>query len=383
MAQSGGNSHSLAADKVGASLSGGVAMMMRTIDLMTVRMQLGERFPAISERLHAQLQKDLKQALTGFGWFWPMGDLFYRIVLWGITESEADALVQRLLKQLHSNLRSLKFDTTGLFIPVNAAHLDRRGRPRIDAIQSLEEGDVEVAVSPPVEQKGPAFAFEPIWNVRKGVVSAFRCIRLNPASAAPATLGEPLIAELQEVTRWGIEDQAVLQHAITEWSKLPPESPCLMIVPVRFETLASAGPRRDYLGLCGDMPHPLRRLLIFEIEQIPDGVMAERLLDVTRYVKSFCRAVMTRVSLEFQHFEAINKAGIPIVACQIGSARNEQKSLQLMERFVERAERHKLQSAVFGIRSVSLTTAALGAGFVYIGGEAVSTPARAPRGLLQ
>src|SRR5258708_33122807 len=129
MAQSGGNSHSLAADKVGASLSGGVAMMMRTIDLMTVRMQLGERFPAISERLHAQLQKDLKQALTGFGWFWPMGGLFYLIVLWGITESEADALVQRLLKQLHSNLRSLKFDTTGLFIPVNAAHFSAVAGP--------------------------------------------------------------------------------------------------------------------------------------------------------------------------------------------------------------------------------------------------------------
>jgi hypothetical protein len=72
-----------------------------------------------------------------------------------------------------------------------------------------------------------------------------------------------------------------------------------------------------------------------------------------------------------------------VVSCHVLAMQNEHSVLQGMDRFVEGAERQKLQTCIYGIQSVSLTTAALAAGFVYIGGEAVSSLGDAPRGLFK
>jgi hypothetical protein len=363
---------------------GATPALVRTIDLTTVRVHVGTRFSAIADQLHARMRQDMQQMLGANGWFNPIGDLFYLIVLWGTNEEAASDLLQRLLKRVHGHLRDLKIDTAGLFIPVNAAHLDRRGRAKVDAIQSLEEGDD--AASAPTPASVPAedrasFAFEPVWNVRQGVVSAFRCIRLE--SSSTATNGELADADKGDTARLASQDQGLLRHAVSEWSKLPSDAVCLLIVPVHFEMLAGAGSRREYLTACASVPAPLKRLLIFEIDHMPDGVLPARLLEIARHMKPFCRAVTARVSFDYQGFDTVQKAGIPIVACHVGGSRTEQQYLQLMERFVERAEKYKLQTGVYGIRSVSLTTAALAAGFVYIGGEAVSTLAETPRGLFK
>lgn len=363
---------------------GATPALVRTIDLTTVRIHVGPKFAAIVDQLHARLRQDFQQMLGTSGSFNPIGDLFYLVVLWGMNEEAAAELLQRMLKRVHAHLRELKVDTAGLFIPVNAAHLDRRGRPKVDAIQSLEEGDDEPARAPlhasVAAEERSSFAFEPVWNVRQGVVSAFRCVRMG--SSSTATNADAPVTEMAEWTRLASQDQGMLRHAIAEWAKLPADAVCLMIVPVHFETLAGAASRRDYLNICGTIPTPLKRLMIFEIEQLPDGAQTG-LLEIARYMKPFCRAATARVSFEYQGFDAIQKAGIQIVACHVGGTRSEQQCLQLMERFVERAEKYKLQTGVYGIRSVSLTTAALAAGFVYIGGEAVSTLAETPRGLFK
>ncbi len=370
--------------------SGAMPALVRTIDLSNVRVHLGARFPTIVEQLHLRLRQDIPQLVGANGWICPIGNLFYMIVLWGMNEDSATGLVQRFLKRIHAHLRDMQVETAGLFIPVNAAHLDRRGRPRIDAIQSLEEGDGIVepslgdatALLAATPEDRSSFAFEPVWNVRQGVVSAFRCIRMEPIAPA-MTNGEVAVAERVETSRIAGSDLGVLRHAIAEWSRLPADAVCLLIVPVHFDTLAGAGSRRDFLQACGAIPAALKRLLIFEIERIPEGVLSGRLLEVARHMKPFCRSVTALVPFDCQSFDAIQRAGIPIVACNAGGTRSEHQCLPLMERFVERAEKLKLLTGIYGIRSVSLTTAALAAGFVYIGGEAVSSLAETPRGLFK
>lgn len=352
-------------------------MLARTIDLTPVRVHVGARFPAMADRLHALFQKDLTETLDGIGWFGASGDDFYVVVLGSTTQRRADEVLGELVRRLRGHLGALKVDTTGLFIPVNAMHFDHRGRPRLDAIQSLDAENESQPVTPvdlpPAQAKG-RYAFEPVWNVRQGVVSAFRTVRLAAAEdcAAPAEDAAP-----------GLRDSVTLRHAMSEWTKLPGTAVCLVIVPVSFETLATSLTRGEYLRTCELIPPALRRLLIFEIEQIPKGVMAERLIDVSRYLKSYCRSFTCRVAMDFDEFASVQRGGFSVVSCHVHGMANEHAVLQGMDRFVEGAERQKLQTCIYGIQSVSLTTAALAAGFVYIGGEAVSSLGEAPRGLFK
>jgi len=369
-----------APENMGQVRTARTVMLARTIDLTPLHTHVGTRFPALADRLHALFQKDLTEALDEIGWFGASGNDFYVVVLGSTTQQRADEILGQLVQRLRAHLASLKVDTTGLFIPVNAMHFDHRGRPRLDAIQSLDaEEDTRPAPPPEPPMASPSrarYAFEPVWNVRQGVVSAFRTIRL-------AAAGDTAAMAEAEHTAPGLRDIVTLRHAMSEWTKLPGTAVCLMIVPVNFETLATSLTRGEYLRTCELIPPALRRLLIFEVEQIPKGVMAERLIDVSRYLKSYCRSFTCRVALDFDEFASVQRGGFAVVSCHVHGMGSEHAVLQGMDRFVEGAERQKLQTCIYGIQSVSLTTAALAAGFVYIGGEAVSSLGEAPRGLFK
>lgn len=354
-------------------------VILRVLDLRGIRDGMGEEWERRCQQVHGTLQKDLKQLLSERGWFWPHGDNFYFLVFWLGAADVVEDICTRIRAQTSQHLKGLRVDFGELPLPINAGHLDERGRLYVDRNESDEEPAPIEGAAP--EAPEPSFAFEPVWNVRQGVVSAFRCV--SPArDSRIRTVGESLTAEAEQVASDAHQDGLLLAHVIAEWGKLPAGAVCLLIVPVHYETLASAGARRRYLEIAAGMPERLRKFLVFELTHLPAGVMAERLQDLTRYLKRFCRMTTVLTAIGFDQFRVIAKAEISIVSC-VAEGGSERRLFEQMDRFAEGATAQQLQPGIYGVRSPSLTTGAIGSGFVYVGGEAIRSLGEAPVGFFK
>lgn len=62
--------------------SGPAVVTIRALDLSKIRDGMGDEWSRRSQQIHTTLQKDLKQLLSGKGWFWPQADNFYLLVFW-------------------------------------------------------------------------------------------------------------------------------------------------------------------------------------------------------------------------------------------------------------------------------------------------------------
>ncbi len=359
---------------------GPAVVTIRALDLSHIRNGMDEEWSRRSQQVHTLLQKELKQLLSGKGWFWPQSDNFYLLVFWLGSESVVEDICDKIRAAVLHHVRGLRSDYASFTLPINGGHLDERGRFYVDRNESDAAAPSPVETKPP-PSRDPTFVFEPVWNVRQGVVSAFRC-EGQFYDDRMRTIGESMTAEAEQVATDANNDATLLAHVMAEWSKLPQGAVCLLIVPVHYETLASAGARRRYLEIASGMPERLRKFLVFEITHLPVGVMAERLQDLTRYLKRFCRMTTVLTAMGFDQFRVVAKAEIPIVSC-IAEGANEKRLFELMDKYAEGATTYQLQPGIYGVRSASLTTGAIGAGFVYVGGEAIRSLGDAPVGFFK
>jgi hypothetical protein len=159
----------------------------------------------------------------------------------------------------------------------------------------------------------------------------------------------------------------------------------LLSMPVHFETLGAVGRRRQFveaLGKCLDDRG--RKLLRIEIEGVPQGVPPARLIEIVAPLRPHCCAIMLQLPLETTDFSNVRGCGALAIGCDITGHRGAEFMLmQAMNRFARAvADKPGLPSDLHGANSLSMVTAALGAGFAYIDGDAVAKLIDHPRGLV-
>jgi hypothetical protein len=159
----------------------------------------------------------------------------------------------------------------------------------------------------------------------------------------------------------------------------------LLSMPVHFETLGAVGRRRQFveaLGKCLDDRG--RKLLRIEIEGVPQGVPPARLIEIVAPLRPHCCAIMLQLPLETTDFSNVRGCGALAIGCDISGHRGTEFMLmQAMDRFARAiADKAGLPSYLNGANSLSMVTAALGAGFAYIDGDAVAKLIDHPRGLV-
>jgi hypothetical protein len=156
-------------------------------------------------------------------------------------------------------------------------------------------------------------------------------------------------------------------------------------MPVHFETQGAGGRRRQFveaLGKCLDDRG--RKLLLIEIEGVPQGVPPARLIEIVAPLRPHCCAIMLQLPLETTDFSNVRGCGALAIGCDITGHRGPEFMLmQAMNRVARAiADKTGLPSYLHGANSLSMVTAALGAGFAYIDGDAVAKLIDHPRGLV-
>ncbi|HLI22806.1 MAG TPA: hypothetical protein VKV32_16915 [Stellaceae bacterium] len=228
------------------------------------------------------------------------------------------------------------------------------------------------------------YRFRPSWDPGRGVIAAYLCVPQlwDGASGrrreAWLVLGNDTRA-LEEL------DFAVLDHVIGVLQGIVREKRRLLLtVPVRFETLTSGAHRRHYIDKLARLGSDAAALLVVELIAVPDGVPQARLLEIASPLRAQARAVIARLrpdTVEFSQFAGSRIAAVGYdLSRQTGA---ELAVMQQMARFSRGAAKAGIATYVRGVRSVSLATAALGAGFAHLDGDAIAAPVDQPRGIVE
>lgn len=248
----------------------------------------------------------------------------------------------------------------------------RRPLPAIGTL--FEEG-------PDVVPDSLGFFFRPMWSVRRGAVTTYLCYPSVSADgrgphtdyhALPRGEDSSLVGELDLMT---LHNLAAAMAAMRRKGEQ-----VLLAGTVHLKTLENRDTRSEFIAMCQAIPERLRRLMIYEIAGMPlDRAPETRIAQAVSSLRPFVQAVVLRCGLEDRRLSGLRMLGVNAVSLHLGpGAPSEERLLREMNRFVEAAGKAQLRTVAHGLPSKSLATIAIGAGFTYIDGEAVTPPTRAP-----
>ena len=238
---------------------------------------------------------------------------------------------------------------------------------------------------PEPTQKDPLsrlrFAYRPMWDSTLGALSAYLCVGLLPSSPDGDVYRDAESVLAGDPERMALLDFAMLARAAEDFARICRDGfKVLIILNVHFESIAAGARRRRYLeALAQSIPAAAVNLLVVEIADVPDGVLQSRMHELVAPLRPHCRGVSARVRLDSVNFVGLGGKQVHAVGCSIGTNETSEVTIiQHMGRFAREAEKCALPCFIHGIRSLSLTGAALGAGFRYVDGSAVAPPVDRP-----
>ncbi len=231
-----------------------------------------------------------------------------------------------------------------------------------DAHGSADD-DMPPVATRPADADAVQLKFRSIWHTKSKKVTSFACIPSNPTARrrqlTPAETDlENLDAFLAKIT-----GMATVDRQSTNLS-----------FPLHFSTLVDRDTRQRFSDMTRYVAEDVRKRMVLEIVDIP--------LELKTMEREVLKATLTeldcsriaRVPLGTTGFALLKAIGVVSVGCDLSQSRlQESDILPLLDKHVEVANSHGLKTYIHGLNSISLTTAAVCAGFDHIDGETVGS----------
>jgi hypothetical protein len=383
---------------------GPLAGRVNVVGLDKVKAYLGASWERMAERAERIARKVIERHLDQGDIYGSTGNDTYVMVFARLSPEQAqvkclliaDEIAKTLLGEQGGDLLNVKTAATRI-----VGKLDAGGISPIDQIVTslsnvadLLPMAVPVAAAPAAPPLGgrPSsisadvlgglrLAYRPMWDSARNVIAAYLCAAQVPTSDVGSALSDAELAVADDANELARLDSTVQQRVMNDLADLIAEKRRLLItLPVHFESLGQGAWRRNYFAEMTRLDAEGRKLLMVEIVGLPQGVLQSRLLDLIAPLRSLCRGVMLRVPLEMIDLTQVRGCVAAAVGCDLtGQSGSEIVLVQQMNRFARAVERTSMPSYVHGAQTLSLVTAALGAGFNYIDGDAVAKLVDHPR----
>lgn len=371
------------------------------IGLSKIREKLGDRWGRVAERADDITRRAIERRLTAVDVYTRYRELHYLIVFANLPREQAQLkcalIAEEITKRLlGEDLAPDLLEVKTMISPLGDA-VEFEDVPQIESLAArLAEGDSAEAAEPGPRTAAPpdeddiwweaqpqataellsdvAFVYRPMWDVRHKAVTTYACTPIPGPRGPQLHVADPSV--LRRL------DALVQRRVITDLRKLVKANRRMMLtLPVHFETLAAVASRNEYIELCrrGISPEG-GRLLVFELVSIPDGLPQSRLLDLSAILRRFGRSVLMRTPVARTMFRPASETGIAAVGIEApGDSVPEARQMQDMERFAAAARRAGLTTYVHGLQTISLTTAAIAAGFDFIDGDILTSVVDRPQ----
>jgi hypothetical protein len=369
------------------------------IGLSKIRDKLGDRWPKLAERADDITRKAIERRLIEADVYTKYKELHYLIIFAQLTHEQAQLKCALIAEEITKKL--LGDDITPELLEVKTMVSQLEGKFEFEDVPDIEALAAKLgeAPAPAAEAKEDSWweddetsdplakvqlVYRPMWDVKRNAVTTFVCAPALPGPAGRLLVGEAEIPRLDQPAVALRLDQLVQKRVIGDLRKLVEAGQQqLLCLPVHFETLAVNQRRMAYIERCQRGIPPLGiKLLVFELTGVPDGIPQNRLFELATSLKRFSRGVLLRTTLAQPWFRPPAETGISAMGIEhhAGSAVPEAKLIGDMERFATGAKKAGLATYVHGLRTISLTTAAIAAGFDFVDGDIVTSVVEQPRG---
>lgn len=345
-----------------------------------VRDTLGEKWDRVVDKVHTTAQWVIEQKLSPQEFSIRYDETHYVIAFADLDEARARIKLAILARDLTQKLLGSALAES--LIDITTAEIGPDGEISLTKSASLEAlvRDQKALSDESVAEDSSTidFIFRPLWVVRQKVISAYFCIPLVQTDDGTYLSGYEVLTDPHDAPQIMDLDLRTLERVAWELGKLKEAGEhTLLSLPVHFETLAVQAKRLAYIQKCSALLAELDRRIIFELVGLPEGVPQSRIQELAQSLRQFARAVMARFDVEHRNFSAYRMAGLHAVGVDIFASHAKEKTvMHQTEEFAEAANRNGLKTYIHGIRTLSMYTAAVAAGFDYVDGYAISSAAR-------
>lgn len=378
-----------------------LAGRLNFIGLSKIKEKLGDRWEKLSARADDITRKAIERRLTNVDVYTRYKELHYLIVFAQLSPEQAQLKCALIAEEITKRLLGEDIAPELLEVKTMLSALD--GKFEFENVPDIETLASRIGDAPATAEtsKNPdddwwndeettdpladvQLVYRPMWDVKRNAVTTYVCVPARPGAGGRLQVGESEIPRLEEPEVSQRLDLMIQKRVIGDLRKLVESGKQqLLCLPVHFETLASNQRRLAYLDRCrrGVPPHGVK-LLVFELMGIPEGIPQNRLLELATALRRFSRGVLLRTKVSETVFRPPNETGIAAIGFEHFAAFGIAESRQIaeMERFASAAKKAALATYVHGLRTISLTTAAIAAGFDFVDGDVVTSVVDTPSG---
>lgn len=350
---------------------------LHLIRLERLRSFLGERWDHLSERIHATFHSYLQnRALNNFVFYPYDEDSYFMFTYQGSTKS-AQLRAENISHEILARL-------LGEEAPLDLVEVYTwaRGSDDLPSFQALPAPpDVPLTeLSQRLE-----YVYRPLFSPRKGVIQTFVCMPTLSLGSIGYCTGYDVLDNPDDAQATAMLDLQTLQHVAGETSNLESlKDECEVIIPVHFNTLRHPDYGAAYIQACRNLIGERKDTLGFEVVGLPDHLAEHNFAPLIGELHEFSVYVIARADVDSTVFIDLRIAGLEAVSVDLyNDFRSEAQLLEALERFTITANEEGLDTCVYGIRTLSMNTAAIGAGASYIGGYPISKTLRTINGRSQ
>lgn len=358
------------------------------IGLSKIKEKLGDRWPKLAERADEITRKAIERRLIRADVYTRYKELHYLIIFANLTEDQAKLKCALIAEEITKRLLGDEITPEDLEVKTMVSHVQGKFAfediPSIEALAAQFSDEGTKAVGGPTDQAQAdeswwddeetsdplaqvQLVYRPMWDIKRNAVTTFVCAPAQTCPAGRLLVGEGEIPRLDEPSVAIRLDQLVQKRVIGDLRRLDAAGQSLLLcLPVHFETLAVSQRRMAYIERCQrGIPSRATKRIVFELTGVPAGIPHNRLFELATALKRFSRGVLLRTTLGHSLFRPASETGIAALGIEHNSTagQSEAKIIADMERFCTAAKKVGLTTYVHGLRTISLSTGAIAAGF--------------------
>lgn len=366
------------------------------VELEPLRRQFGKKWDIMAGKIHNAVRETVESHMSAADACTPYADTSYLMAYSRLDRHEIQLKCSLISRELARRLIGtesayneikIKEATVGddgriaftEIADIGTVMNNQTGKPsvksesRLLAEPKLWAGDV-------IDRDGIRFIYRPLLALRGMIVSTYICLAIKQDSVGSFFSGYAILPDPSSTLQIADLDLLTMATAATELSLIMETgAKTLISLPVHFETIANNRTRTKYLDYCGRHLKKYANFLVFELVGLPEGAPQSRIVELAGMLRPFARAVIARFTMDRKTFGLCRSANLHAVGMDLYYHHEGEASImRQFNRFVEAANKERLKTYVHGIHTISLNTAAIAAGFDYIGGYALSSVAESP-----
>lgn len=216
--------------------------------------------------------------------------------------------------------------------------------------------------------------YSPVWDVRENNIFAYLC-EPEWTMADSGQVHEDSVEEAFRSKRARyVVDVTILHKAQEAFNELLEyDRIASIILPVHYDTLMDEDFEGRYLGECGNLVGTFYHLIALEIVGMPKTISPQAFSKMTAEIRPFCSRLFVRVKPDFLSWKELENDNLFAVSLDLrDDQRPEADILQTLEETMDHLTGTGLYACAHGLKSNSLSVAAICAGFDMVGSDTIA-----------